>query len=377
MFDVAVVGLGALGSAAAYQAALKGAKVIGFEQFEFGHVKGASHDTSRIFRTSNPLPEQVALARSALRDWRELEQRCGHELLTVTGGIVLFPSDGPQSSRVFTESLEAENMPYKLLNAKEVERRWPRFRLSTDVHAVYTEDSGVIHASKAVAAMQYMARANGASLKEHTAVERILPNSNGKGVVIETSKGRFAASKVIIAADAWSNKLLAPLGVQVPLTIMQEQVTYFRPETVDGFELDNFPVWMWAGKQSFYGFPSYGEPTIKIARDTSENYTTPETRTFTPSKKLLKELEEFTQTIIPSRGETSRTITCQYTITPERQIILSPLDKHPDIILGLGAALGFKYAPAIGRVLAELAMDGKSTENIANFGIPKVAISKL
>ncbi|KAG5742760.1 hypothetical protein H9Q72_014459 [Fusarium xylarioides] len=92
-FDVAVVGLGALGSAAAWQAARKGAKVVGFEQFEFGHVRGASHDTSRIVRTAYDAPEYVSLAKAAYKDWAELEQDAGLKLLTVTGGIVVLAND--------------------------------------------------------------------------------------------------------------------------------------------------------------------------------------------------------------------------------------------------------------------------------------------
>lgn len=381
-FDVAVVGLGALGSAAAYHAAARGVKVIGFEQFEFGHVRGASHDTSRIFRTSNPLPEQVALARSALEDWRKLEAQCGQELLTITGGLVFFPrdqaSDG-QGLNDFVKSLKAEDMPYELLSSQDVMARWPNFNLAPDnVDAVYTKDTGIIHASKSVTAMQFVARFNGAILKEKTTVERIVPSSDGGEISIHTSKGQFHAKKVILATDAWSNKLLEPLNAQVPLTIMQEQVTYFKPEDATGFTPDQFPVWIWFGEKSFYGFPAYGEPTIKVAEDASGNTTTLESRTFAVSPKLLSELTNFTQALIPAKGGISRTITCQYTIPPKRQLIMSPLNKHRNVILGMGAALGFKYAPAIGRVLAELAIYGKSTEDIVNFAVPRsVGDSKL
>lgn len=377
-FDVAVVGLGALGSAAAYHAAVKDAKVIGFEQFEFGHVKGASHDTSRIFRTSNPLPEQVALAKSAHKDWNDLERACGQELLTVTGGLVLFPRDGPHSAGDFTSSLDAHGLPYKILSSKKVNERWPRFKVPENVDAVFTEDTGVLHAAKSTMAMQFMARFHGATLKEKTSVTRIEPIINGNGVIVHTTQGSFRAAKVILATDAWTNELLEPLGAQVHLTVMQEQVTYFKPNDISGFEPQNFPVWIWGAEKWFYGFPSYGEPTIKVARDTSGNYMTPDKRTFEPSQKLLEELKDFTQSIIPTKGQTMRTVTCQYTITQDRQLIMSPLQNYPDIILGLGAAIGFKYAPAIGRVLAELAVDGESTEDVTKFGIPKpVSSSKL
>lgn len=368
-FDVAVVGLGALGSAAAYHAASKGAKVIGFEQFEFGHVRGASHDTSRIVRTSYGDPAYVALAKSAYKDWAELEKSSGLSLLTITGGLVFFPRDGPNPASDFTNSLDANGLPYELLDSHEVNRRWPQFGIRDGVDAVYTADTGIVHASRSVATMQYQARASGAVLKERTRVDKITPDVNG--VVIETSNGRCHARKVILATDAWTNKLLAPLGADIPLRVMQEQITYFKPADIDRFDPDKFPVWIWGGEKWFYGFPSYGEPSIKAGRDVSENLMTPESRTFVHSPKLETELTQFMDGFIPTKGQVLRTVTCQYTITPERQFIISPLEKNKNIIVGLGAAHGFKFAPAIGRVLAELAIDGKTKEDISKFGIPK------
>lgn len=124
-FDVAVVGLGVLGSGAAYYAARKGAKVIAFEQFELGHVRGASHDTSRIVRTSNFAPEYVAFAKSAYKDWAELEKVTGYEMLTTTGGVIFFAPDSPTQASDFTRSLDNQDIPYEVLDSQEVKRRWP------------------------------------------------------------------------------------------------------------------------------------------------------------------------------------------------------------------------------------------------------------
>ncbi|KAJ4253420.1 hypothetical protein NW762_010578 [Fusarium torreyae] len=380
-FDVAVVGLGALGSAAAYHAAIKGAKVIGFEQFEFGNIYGASHDTSRIVRTSYGSPDYVALARAAYKDWAELERRSGLQMLTITGGVVFFPKiadarnlnefEKSMSAAEFVRSLDANGIPYELLDAQEVKRRWPAFNVPDGVETIYTADSGIVHASRSVAAMQYQARAHGAVLKEKTRVDLVTPNAKGNGVTIETTQGRFHAAKVILAGDAWVNKLLAPLGSEVPLKIMQEQVTYYKPEDIAPYDESKFPVWIWAGEKYFYGFPTYGEPAIKAGRDTSNNLMTPEERTFVPSEELFNELTSFMSGLIPAKGQPLRTITCQYAITPDRQFIISPLKKHPNVIVGLGGGHAFKFAPAIGRVLAELAIDGATKEDISNFGFPR------
>jgi sarcosine oxidase len=373
-YDVAVVGLGVLGSAAAYHAAQKGKKVVAFEQFELGHVHGASHDTSRIVRTTNSSPEYVALAQAAYKDWAALEKATDQKLLTITGGVFFLPKDAPTPIGDFTRSLDARNVPYEVLNAKEVNKRWPQFDIPDTVDTVYTADTGIAHAAKTVLAMQSLARTHGAVLKEHTRVDRVIPKASGSGVVIQTSKGQVHAAKVILAADAWTNKLLAPLGVHIPLSVMQEQVTYFKPTEEQAWESSRFPVWIWGGDPCFYGFPSFGEPTIKAARDTSNNFMTPEQRTYVHSPQLLEQLNSFMGKVMPDNGrQPLRTVTCQYTITPDRQFVISPLEKHRDIIVGLGAAHAFKFAPAFGRVLAELAIDGKSTEDLSRFGIPQTA----
>ncbi|KAF4445828.1 sarcosine oxidase [Fusarium austroafricanum] len=370
-FDVAVIGLGALGSGAAYHAALKGASVIAFEQFELGHVRGASHDTSRIVRKSYGAPEYVKLAISAYKDWAQLEERTGQQWLTITGGITIFPKDSPKKAKDYTESLSANNVPYELLSPEQVKARWPQFTPPDGSETVYTADTGIVHASKSVAAMQYEARTLGATLKEKTRVDRVIPTDGG--VIIETSKGRFWAGKVIIAADAWANELLRPLNAQIPLDVMQEQVTYFRPklEEIAAYEPDKFPVWVVAGENWFYGFPTYGEPTIKAGRDIAYNRMTPDKRTFAHSPELLAELENLMTEIIPGKGESLRTITCQYAITPNREFVISPLKEHKDVIVALGGGHAFKFAPTIGRVVAELAIDGKTTDDISKFGVPK------
>jgi sarcosine oxidase len=367
-FDVAVVGMGALGSAAAYHLARKGARVVAFEQFDLGHVRGASHDTSRIVRTSYGAPEYVRLAKSAYKDWEDFEQVAGEKFITVTGGLVFVRRDGPYSAQNFATSLEAEGVPYELLSSAEVHARWPQFALPDDVDTVYTADSGMVHASRSVAALQMQSRAHGAVIRDRTAVERLTPDASG--VTLHTTSGDVRATKVILATDAWTNALLEPLGAQIPLITMQEQVTYFKPTDAEAFGRESFPVWIWEDEFCYYGFPTFGEPTIKAARDMSNNLMTPEERTFVPSPELLEQLSSFMRTTIPDSGEALRTVTCQYAITPDRNFVITPLDDIPNVIVALGAGHAFKFTPAIGRILAELAIEGETSDDISTFGIP-------
>jgi len=367
-FEVAVVGMGALGSAAAYHLARRGANVVAFEQYELGHVRGASHDTSRIVRTSYGAPEYVRLAQSAYRDWADLEQESGERLLTITGGVIFIPTDGPYSASDFTAALTECDVPHELLTPAEVHARWPQFRLPENVETVYTPDSGIAHASRTVATLQLRARALGADIRDRTAVEALIPD--GDGVIVRTANGDVRATKVVLAADAWANTLLEPLGAAIPLDIMQEQVTYFHPEDPAPLGTDALPVWIWEDDECYYGFPTFGEPTVKAARDVSENRMTPENRTFVPSRKLADELGEFVNGLLPGAGPELRTVTCQYALTPDRRFVLGPLPEHPDVIVALSAGHGFKFTPAFGRILAELALDGETTDDIASFAVP-------
>jgi sarcosine oxidase len=181
------------------------------------------------------------------------------------------------------------------------------------------------------------------------------------------------AGKVILATDAWTNTLLEPLGADIPLITMQEQVTYFKPADAEAFDRANFPVWIWEDDVCFYGFPTFGEPTIKAARDKSDNLMAPEERTFVPSPELLEQLSSFMGDVIPNSGDVLRTVTCQYAITPDRNFVISPLEQYPDIIVALGAGHAFKFTPAIGRILAELAVDGETSDDISTFRAPSRA----
>jgi sarcosine oxidase len=371
-FDVAIVGMGALGSAAAYHLARKGVAVVAFEQFELGHVRGASHDTSRIVRTSYGKPAYVRLAQAAYRDWADFEAVSGEKLVTVTGGLVFCPVDGPYVAGDFASSLESAGVPYEFLDAGQVRSRWPQFAVPENVETVYTPDSGIVHAARSVAALQMQARAHGAVIRDRTPVQRLSPGESG--VVVHTAGGDVRARKVVLATDAWTNRLLEPLDAAIPLITMQEQVTYFKPADPAAFDRDRFPVWIWEDTFCFYGFPTYGEPTIKAARDRSDNLMAPEERTFVPSPQLLDQLSSFMGSTIPGSGPALRTVTCQYAITPDRRFAIGPLAQHPDVLVALGAGHAFKFTPAIGRILAELAADGGTGDDISAFA-PHLAVA--
>lgn len=368
----AVIGLGALGSATAYHLARNGAQVVGLEQFDLGHVRGASHDTSRIIRRCYDRPEYVKLADAAYRDWAQFERVSGERLVTRTGGVMLYPPGGPIPVTDYTDSLSDVGVDFELWSAAEMNHRYPQFSLDPDVQTIYTVDTGIVHASRAVAALQMQARAHGAVLRDRCAVTDI--SYRGDAVVLHTDSGEVAAEVAILCADAWTNKLLGPLGVTVPLRTMQEQVTYFKPPAPANFEPGKFPVWIWEDDICFYGFPLFGESTIKSARDVSNVAMDVDERSFVHSTSKLDELCDFMLRTIPGTGAPLRTVTCQYALTPDRDFVTGPVPGHPQLLLGLGAGHAFKFAPTIGRILAELALTGATGEDLSLFQADRSAL---
>jgi sarcosine oxidase len=360
-WDVIVVGLGALGSGAAYWASTRpGARVLGLERFEFGHANGASADHSRIIRLSYHRPDYVRLAKRAYETWSVVEAEANERIVTTTGGLDLRPADPAIPQADYTDSLAAEGVPFDLLDAGEVMRRWPQWRLDDGTTAMWQAQGGLADPFKGNAAHRRLATARGATLLDRSPVSAIREASGELEVEVDGGD-THRAGRVVLAADAWTNELLAPFGRRLPLTVTREQVTYFALADPAAFAPDRFPVWIWMDEPSFYGFPTYGEPGPKAAQDCGGQPTTPETRTFERDEAADGRLRGFLGAHLPGAvGPEIYTKTCLYTLTPDRDFVVDQLPEAPGITVLLGAAHGFKYASVLGRIAAELGMDGTS-----------------
>jgi len=353
--DVAVVGLGALGSAATWQAVRDGLRVVGFEQFELGHERGASHDSSRILRHSYHTPSYVRLTFDAYDAWTALEEETGEAFVTITGGVDLFPEGAVIDIDTYMSSMDACGVPYDLLDAGEVAERWPQCTLPPGTRALYQARTAIVPAARGTAAMQRQARARGATLLERTRVESI-----GADGTVRTSGGTWRADHVIVAADAWTAPLLAPLlGRDLPLTVTEEQVTYLDLDNPADFAPDRFPVWIWMDEPSFYGFPTYGEQTMKAAFDCGGPAVSPDARSGAEDPALRDGLVEFAQRTFRGVRGAQRSKRCLYTLPPDRDFVVSRVPGAPAVTVGLGAAHGFKFAPAFGRWLVDCAISGR------------------
>jgi sarcosine oxidase len=370
-FDTIVVGLGALGSATAWDLARRGRSVLGLERFGLGHSRGASHDTSRILRHSYHTPSYVRLTQQAYGDWARLEEESGEELVTTVGGLDLFPADCAISPIDYTESLDEVGIAYDVLDAFAVTSRWPQFRLPEGTLVLHQADAAIVPAARGTRVMQERARSHGAELREHSPVIGL--RDLGDHVEVDTAAESFGADSVVVTADACSNDVLRHLGTEVPLEVTLEQVTYFEPEHPAEFE--QLPLWIWMDDPSFYGFPCYGEPTVKAAQDCGGPTIDPDDRTTDTDPGMQRLLSEHMARMLPASGRPVRSVRCQYTLTPDRDLVISAVPGHERVVVGLGAAQGFKFAPTIGRLLADLAVDGTTPTDLTPYRFDRPALT--
>ena len=381
-YEVVVVGCGGLGSAALYWLSRElGGSVLGIEQFQLGHDRGASQDHSRIIRLAQHQPQYAALAPHAYEAFYEIERESSVQVLLKTGGLVIEDPEGRDPEKVGTRNVEGYvaafeefGFDYELLGPDALMDRWPQFHLSGSERAIFQAESGLVDAAKSNAVHIALARARGARVLDSTPVRSVRPS--GSGVEVVTDDDIYYADRVVIASDMWTNEVLREMSVQIPLTITQEQVTYYATPNLREFAPDRFPVFMWHGKDNFYGFPVYGEVATKLGQHMGGHEITAETRTFEPDRIRLQRYRDFLGRHLPGfLGPELYTRTCPYTIPPDQNFVLDTLPEHPQISVVIGAGHAFKFAGLIGRILSELALDGVSTYPIESFSMTRPAIT--
>lgn len=383
--DHVVVGVGGIGAGVAYwlaklaQDAGRKATIVGLEQFALGHDKGASHDHSRIIRYSYHTPEYVKLASEAYETWDAVAAEADEQLVVRTGGVDLFPANSAISIDDYTSSLSANSVAFEVLDATETMSRFPQFVLDDGVRTLFQQDTGIAPAIKGTAAHQRLARARGVELREGVTVQRI--ESDGAGDMdVVTEDCVYRTNSVILCTDGWTNELLEPLGVHIPLEVTREQVVYYSsaPTSLAKFAIGSFPVWIWMDDPSYYGFPIYGDiRAVKAAEDVGGQSTTPRSRSFDTDEGALDRLTSFIAKSIPEMlGDIKpRVKTCLYTLTRDRDFVLDTVPGHPGIQVGLGSAHGFKFASWFGRALAERALFGSTRSNIEPFRFDRPAVT--
>jgi sarcosine oxidase len=261
----------------------------------------------------------------------------------------------------------------EVLDAAALTARWPQFRLEGSERAMYQARSGIVDAARANATHVALARAHGAEVREQSPVRALHPA--GGHVEVVTDDEVYRAEHVVVTADARTNEVLAGLHA-FPLTVTQEQVTYYATPHLARFAPGTFPVFMWHGAENYYGFPVYGEVATKLGQHMGGPEVTADTRTFEPDPLRRKRQQVFLDEHLPGfAGPELYTKTCLYTIPPDQHFVLGPLPGSPRISVGIGAGHAFKFASLLGRVLADLAVDGRTPHPIDAFALDRRALT--
>jgi len=341
-----------------------------------GHHHGGSQDFSRIIRLTYHHQDYTRLTPHTYTAWATLEEESAVQVVTKTGSIELALLDSPHRREIdiYAGAMDAADIPYERFDGDEVMRRFPQFRIEQAVDALWQADSGIADAIKGNAAHVALARSYGATILDHCRVRAIRPFDGG--VDVDTEQGVFSCRRLIITAGAWADQVLADVGLNLSLTATQEQVTYYATPNLRDFAVGRFPVFIWHGADVIYGFPIYGEVATKAAIDASGPAVTPETRTYEADPERERRVETWLQQYIPGfLGPKLYTKTCLYTMPRDRNFVIDTLPEHPHIAICVGAGHAYKFASLLGKILSELALDGRTAYPIAPFTLQRPAIT--
>jgi len=373
-YDAVVLGLGGMGSAAAYHLARRGGRVLGLDRHPPAHDQGASHGRSRIIREAYwEHPSYVPLVRRAYELWADLEGASGRSLLLTTGGINIGGADGALI-RGALESARVHHLAHEVLDGAAIRHRFPVFAPSDDMVGVYEPRAGVLFPEDCVRAHLEQAARAGAELHHEEPV--LAWSASPGGVEVETPRGRYQADRLVIAAGPWAPQVLADLNL--PLVIERQVIAWFRPAAqAEAFEPARCPVYIWQTNSRFYyGFPQLGGGGVKIAEHASGNPTTADTirREITPDE-IEKLRRGFVAPYMPAaNGEVMATGTCMYAMTPDGHFVLDHHPRYPNVVIACGfSGHGFKFAPVVGEILAELALEQTTGHEISLFGAGRFA----
>lgn len=370
--DVIVVGTGGMGSATAYHLASRGIDTLALEQYDIPHAMGSSHGVTRIIRKAQyEDPAYVPLVQRSYELWEELETRSGRELLHITGGIDAGPPDGT----VFTgsrRSCETHGIDHEILTGAEVNKRFPGYNLPTTDRAVYQPDSGFLVPEQCIIAYVEAAQAEGAEIRAREPVADFEALADDK-VRVTTSKGTYEADRLVLTAGAWARQFLPEFKEQV--IPVRQVLAWLQPNEPSQFDVSEFPVFIHGTKNDhYYGFPRYDVPGFKFGRFNHLGETVdPDEMDRDPRPEDEELLRSYARQYFPEgAGPTMKLSTCMFTNTPDENFILDTLPDQPQITVGAGfSGHGFKFASAIGEVLADLAVSGETEHDIDLFSIDR------
>ena len=381
-YDVIVLGLGAMGAAATYQLAQRGARVLGIDQFSPPHSLGSSHGDTRVTRLAiGEGAHYTPLAERSHAIWRDIEAKTGAELLTQCGGLIISSDNKHAFTHVegfFRNTVDAAKLhgiAHALLDAKEIRQRFPAFQIRDEEFGYFEPAAGFVRPEACIAAQIALAEKNGAEIHRNERVPDF--DATPAGVAIRTKRARYEADTLIIAAGAWLPEILGADFAR--LLRVYRQVLYWFAVDGDGaaFGPARFPIFIWelpGSAPCIYGFPIIDGSGLKIATETYAQTTTPDAclREVGADEIALMHREYVAPYIKGVVAYCTKARTCLYTVTSDGGFII---DRWPSsdrvIIASCCSGHGFKHSAAIGEVLADMAQGRAPSFDIAPFRLAR------
>jgi sarcosine oxidase len=368
--DVIVAGLGGMGSAAAYQLAGRGQRVLGLERFSPAHDRGSSHGRSRIIRQAYfEGSEYVPLLLRAYELWEQLEEETGQRLMTLTGGLMIGREDGELVSGS-VRSAEEHGLPYEMLDAAGIRRRFPAYAPALGTVALYEEKAGFVRPEETVKAHLDRASSSGADLRFGEPV--LSWEASGDGVRVETPKSSYEAGRLVISPGAWAPQLLADLDL--PLEVIRQVMFWYEPKNgLEPFLPERFPIFIWEPEDGnmFYGFPAQdADRGVKAAFFRAGGVpTSPDTIDREVHEEEIGFLRGYLAEHVPElAGRCLDARACMYTNTPDEHFVISAHPGHPQVVIACGfSGHGYKFCSVVGEIVADLAIEGSTRHPIDLF----------
>ena len=371
--DVIVIGTGGMGSAACAQLALRGASVIGLDRFPLAHDRGSSHGQTRLIRQAYyEHPDYVPLLLEAYRLWRRLEEDTGRRLLFQSGLMMAGSPEGEAIAGTL-RAADIHGLPVERLAVAEAQRRFPHFRLDDGWIAIWEAAAGYLMVEDCIRAFAAVAQSHGARFKTDVAV--LGWTAGAHGVMVDTDRGTFRADRLVIAPGAGASEL-ARLN-SIPLTILKKSMFWYRPKAAVAADFaaasaapgsTGFPCFAFDTPAGFYyGFPALDDRGVKMAEHTGGRLVrNPLTLDRTLDRNEEARVAAIARAHLPDLGtDLAYDSSCMYTMAPDGQFVIGLHPESPRVAVAAGfSGHGFKFASVVGAILADLALNGRTTQPI-------------
>lgn len=366
-FDSIVIGAGSMGSSACSFLAERGYNVLGLEQFDITHDKGSHAGQSRIIRKAYyENPDYVPLLKRAYENWKVIEKQTDSTIYVQTG---LFYMGMPDSNFIkdVRKSAELHNIPIDIPTLSKANEQYPQFQISPEFDIIFEFDAGFITPERAILAYIENAIKFGAVIKTNEGV--IEWKEEGGRLNVVTNKGVYSCDKLVITAGSWASKIIPSLKTE--LTVTKQMIAWMNPKKWDAFKLGNFPCWFIEDPERgfYYGFPilpaaKFGGPLgLKLAHHHNGEITDPDHVNRDTPASMEENIRYVLSKYIPDANDAILSVkSCLYTNSNDSNFIIDHLpgyDKRVTIACGFSGH-GFKFASAVGEILADLAMKGKT-----------------